>query len=171
MGMDSKKLSARKRQPGHDRTFENSELEFAQQLRKITDPEVYRVTDKPRDLGAIFIREGGRAYGVVPEVSIEHQVSRRKAFFEVKKQGPTGNADERACKHHTVQFYKTLKEHFGYDYHPFFTVFCESLATDERYVVKHKYFFEETQYFCWVNYDQAALTQWVSLLCARYLAP
>ena len=52
-----------------------------------------------------------------------------------------------------------------------FTIFCENLATDERYVVKHKYFFEPEQYFCWIDYDVDALTAWVKALCKRHLDP
>jgi len=171
MGMDSKKLAARQKQPGHDRTFEHSESEFAGHLREILDAKNYSVSEKPRDLGGLFIREGGKFYGVIPEVSVEHLVTHRKAFFEVKKQGLAGNADERACKHHTVQFYKTLRDHFGYDYHPFFTIFCEHLATHERYTVKHKYFFETSQYFCWIDYDRTSLDTWIRALCKSHLDP
>lgn len=171
MSMDSKKLSARAKQPGHDRTFEHSESEFITLLREALEPRGYVVTEKPRDLAGIFSRRGGAAYGVVPEASIRSRKTGRVAFFEVKKQGPRGNADERACKHHTVQFYRTLKEKFGYNYHPFFTVFCESLASEERYVVKHPYFFEVGQYFCWKDYDRDAVLTWVTALCKRHLDP
>ena len=104
MGMDSKKLSARTKQPGHDRTFTASETNFSTALRSFLDPKLYQVIDKPRDLARIFPREGGDGLGVHPEASITSVRTGKKLFFEVKKQGPNGNADERACKHHTVQF-------------------------------------------------------------------
>lgn len=169
MGMDSKKLSARTKQPGHDRTFTTSETNFSEALRSFLDPKLYQVTDKPRDLARIFPRAVGDGLGVHPEASITSLTTGKKLFFEVKKQGPNGNADERACKHHTVQFQAHLKSVLGYSYHSFFTVFCESLATDERYLVKHPYFYEPDHYFCWVDYDRDALRVWIEMLCARFL--
>ena len=90
-------------------------------------------------------------------------------YFEVKKQGEAGNADERACKHHTVQFYKTLHEVTGYDYHPFVTIMCEALARSERYTIKHPYFFEPDHYFLWVDYDLDSLSAYLQHLCGKYL--
>lgn len=90
-------------------------------------------------------------------------------YFEVKKQGDRGNADERACKHHTVQFYRTLKAHTGYGYHAFSTVMCESLATNPRYTGKHPYYFESDHYFLWVDYDRELLRQYLDRIIDRYL--
>lgn len=50
----------------------------------------------------------GRPLGIRPEASILNKATGRVMYFEVKKQGDAGNAEERAFKHHTVQFYKTL---------------------------------------------------------------
>lgn len=171
MGMDSRKLSARKKQPGHDRTFEASERNFAEALRQVLDLDQFVIVEKPRDLDAIIPKaDGNGAYGVIPEVSVTSRKTGKKLFFEVKKQGPRGNADERACKHHTVQFYRTLKELLGYNYHPFFTVFCEDLATDVRYVSKHPFFYEAGQFFSWVGYDLESLEKFVKELCEKHLA-
>lgn len=165
MGMDSKKLSARVKQPGHDRTFRASEKNFVQALQEILPEEYWTIVDHPRDLAKII---DGR-YGVVPEASIEYKPTGRKIYFEVKKQGPAGNADERACKHHTVQFYVTMKEHTGYEYHPFVTIMCESLATEDRYVTKHPTYFEPDQYFCWADYNLADLAELIDGLRAKWL--
>ena len=169
MGMDSKRLSRRRKQPGHDRSFEMSERNFVIALRQILPSEHYEVTAKPRDLADLFPREGGRAFGVVPEASVTSRRTGRMLFFEVKKQGEAGNADERACKHHTVQFYRTLRDRFGYKYHPFFTIMCESLAASPRYTLKHPYFFEPGQYFLWVGYDMESLRGFIVDLCRRHL--
>ncbi len=83
---------------------------------------------------------------------IESKKTGRKLFIEVKKQKGGGNAEERACKHHTVQFYKTMKELYGYDYHPFVTVFCDALAEKRRYTQKFPYLIEPTNYFLWIGY-------------------
>ncbi|MGH4013932.1 MAG: hypothetical protein ACRDSL_08390 [Pseudonocardiaceae bacterium] len=134
------------------------------------DSSRYRVDDHPRDLAALFPGlEGEKSLGVVPEASITSLETGRKFFVEVKKQGPAGNADERACKHHTVQFYKTLKDAFGYAYHPFVTVFCESLAVLPRYTRKAAFLFEPDQYFLWVDYDQKTLAAFLRGRCQTWL--
>lgn len=165
MGMDSAKLSARARQPGHDRTFETSEANFVEALREILPASEWVVTAKPKNLRKII---AGR-YGVEPEASIVYKPTGRAMYFEVKKQGPAGNADERASKHHTVQFYKQMHELTGYDYHPYVTILCESLATDHRYVTKHPFYFEEDHYFCWVNYDLDSLADYIAYIADKWL--
>ena len=165
MGMNSKLLSMRARQPGHDRTFRTSETNFVKALETILDANEWQINDHPRELRKII----GDRYGIVPEASIEYLPNGRKFFFEVKKQGSAGNADERACKHHTVQFYKNLHSIFGYDFHPFATIMCESLATEERYTLKHHFYFEPDHYFCWVDYDIDLLADYLALIADRWL--
>ena len=170
-GMDSARLSKRAKQPGHDRTFLVSESNFVEAARRCLDPTLYVVDDHPTDLKRIFPASltGDRDLGVVPEASITSLRTGRKFFVEVKKQGPAGNAEERACKHHTVQFYRTLNDEFGYSYHPFVTVFCESLATLPRYTRKAEYLFESGQYFNWVDYDLDALCEYLHSRCQLWL--
>ncbi|MGI8535010.1 MAG: hypothetical protein ACR2K2_00660 [Mycobacteriales bacterium] len=163
--MDSAKLSARAKQPGHDRTFQTSETNFIEALRTILSSEEWSIEDHPRDLAKII---SGR-YGVIPEASISFKATGSKMYFEVKKQGTGGNADERAAKHHTVQFYKELHEVTGYPYHPYITVMCESLATADRYVTKHPFYFEEDHYFCWVDYDLDILADFLAHVSDRWL--
>lgn len=166
MAMDSEKLTARIRQPGHDRSFVKSETLFIGALREILDDEDWEIVDHPRDLAKII---SGK-YGVVPEASIRHRGTGNVMYFEVKKQGPAGNADERACKHHTVQFYKELHKVTQLDYHPFATIMCQNLATDVRYTLKHPFYFEEDHYFLWVDYDIASLKAYIEKLAAQWLA-
>jgi hypothetical protein len=166
MGMDSKRLSARTKQPGHDQTYRTSETNFVAALNLILPADLWRIEDHPGDLRKLI---SGR-YGVVPEAAITYLPTGHKMYFEVKKQAERGNADERACKHHTVQFYKLLAAHTGYDYHAFVTIMCESLATDDRYTVKHPAYFEPGHYFCWVGYDLELLRQLIEELSDRYLA-
>jgi hypothetical protein len=166
--MDSRKLSARAKQPGHDRTFVLSETNFIDAARAGLEPSKYLVEDHPRELVGIF-KDAAGSLGVVPEAAITSLSTGRKLFVEVKKQGPAGNADERACKHHTVQFCKTLHAIYGYDYHPFVTVLCENLATDRRYTLKAQYLFEPDNYFLWVNYDLEALRGYLTGRCSAWL--
>ncbi len=137
-GMDSKRLSERLVQPGHDQTYRESEKSFIQVARRCLDPTKYKIEDKPKELLNLFpstsIHE--RPLGIRPEAMIQSLRTGRRFFVEVKKQRDRGNADERACKHHTVQFYHTLKQRYDYDYHPFVTILCEALATNPRYTRK-----------------------------------
>lgn len=169
--MDSGKLSARTKQPGHDRTFVTSEANFIAAASRCLDPALYDVVDHPRELADLFAdtETEARALGVIPEAAIISLRTGRRFFVEVKKQGEIGNADERACKHHTVQFYKTLHARYGYDYHPFVTVMCESLATNRRYTLKAGYLFEPDNYFLWVGYDLDLLSGYLKERCKAWL--
>lgn len=170
MGMDSERLSRRTRQPGHDRTFLASEANFVAAAKQCLDPERYVVDDKPKDLIKCFGEEvGARALGLKPEASITSRATGRKFFVEVKKQGPQGNAEERAFKHHTVQFYKLLRDLYGYDYHPYVTIWCESLATLPRYTRKAVHLFEPDQYFLWPGYELEPLCEYLRARCAAWL--
>jgi hypothetical protein len=166
--MDSARLSARIRQPGHDRTFLVSEQNFVRALRLILPPD-YDVVDHPRDLLRIFPSEGAaRDLGISPEASIRDRHTGRVMYFEVKKQGDAGNAEERAMKHHTVQFYKTLAAFTGMPYHAYVTVFCDSLATNPRYTTKFQYLIEPGHYFLWADYRIELLRQFIDLeVCTR----
>ena len=170
-GMDSAKLSARVKQPGHDRSFVASEMSFIAVARACLPADSYEVLPQPRELAALFpaLAAGGRALGIRPEASIPSLRSGRKFFVEVKKQPDRGNAEERACKHHTVQFYKALRERYGYNYHPFVTIFCEALATNPRYTRKAEYFFEPEQYLNWVDYEPQLLRRYLRERCAAWL--
>ncbi len=170
-GMDSDRLSRRPKQPGHDRTFVTSETNFVRAAQACLDASLYIVDDHPRELARIFPATlvGDRALGVIPEASITSTGSGRKFFVEVKKQGPAGNAEERACKHHTVQFYGTLRAIYGYSYHPFVTIFCESLATLPRYTRKAEFLFEPEQYFNWVDYEHEPLCEYLRGRCSAWL--
>ena len=167
-GMNAEKLAARAKQPGHDRTFRESEKNFIRAAQLILPQDTYKVVDHPPELRSIFADADG-TLGVVPEASIENLATGRKFFVEVKKQGPNGNAEERGFKHHTVQFYKVLNDIYGYDYHPFVTVWCENLATDRRYILKAQYLFEPDNYFLWKDYDHELLRAYLLGRCTAWL--
>lgn len=169
--MDSESLSKRKKQPGHDRSFIKSEELFAEVTRSVFHESLYETTLQPNDLSKIF--SGGLAekkYGLRPEMSVKCKRTGKRIYFEVKKQGPRGNAEERACKHHTNQFYKLMKERYSLPYHPFVTIFCEHLATEKRYTTKFPYLFEASNYFLWENYDEIELRRFLEYLKAEWLS-
>lgn len=157
----------RHKQPGHDRTFRDSETRFVDALKRILDEEEWEIIDHPRDLSKVIAGQ----YGVIPEASIRHRGTGNVMYFEVKKQGPAGNADERACKHHTVQFYKEIHEITGLDYHPFATVMCHNLATDARYTLKHPFYFEPDHYVLWIDYDLDVLADYLAMITVKWLNP
>ncbi len=169
--MDSRRLSARLKQPGDDRTFLASEANFARALRGFLPADRYEIREKPTDLRAIFAGDPGtRALGVEPEASLRNKATGRVMYFEVKKQGPAGNAEERAMKHHTVQFYKVLAQVTGMPYHAYCTIFCDHLASLPRYTTKFKYLIEPGHYFLWRDYDVQALQHFIEReICAKLL--
>jgi hypothetical protein len=171
MGMNSERLSARLRQPGHDRTFLASESNFVEIATRCLDPERYVVEASPADLRNIFIEraDGQGPLGVLPEASITSRTTGRKLFVEVKKQGAAGNAHERAYKHHTVQFYKQLKARYGWSYHPYVTIFCESLAELPRYAIQIRGLIEPDQYFLWTGYEPDSLSVYLQGRCTAWL--
>lgn len=171
--MDSEKLSNREKQPGHDQTYRESEGNFIEVVREHFDDEIYEVLEQPRELLDLFPKalSDDRVLGIQPEAVIINRETQRRIFFEVKKQGDRGNAEERACKHHTVAFYRTLRERFGYDYHPFVTVFCEALAINPRYTRKIPFYFEQDQYFLWEDYDPEILVNFLKDRCGDWIDP
>lgn len=166
--MDASKLAARLRQPGHDRTFLQSEQDFLIAATNILHP-LYEVRRNPRDLSDIFATPGNTAYGVIPEASVTSVTTGRKFFVEVKKQGPSGNAEERAARHHTVRFYEVLREKFRYNYHPYVLILCDRLADHPRYVNKYPFIYEPKQYFLWKDYCPNLLSQYLLERCAEWL--
>jgi hypothetical protein len=162
-------------QPGGHQEYRESEDRFGAWLVQAVDPKRFRVVDKPRDLAGMFgdpTKPQQRALGVVPEASLTYRSNGRGLYFEVKKQGPRGNAEERACKHHTVEFQKRLKAFLKIDYHPFITIMCENLATDSRYTIKHPFFFEPDHFFCWCAYDSTSdLCAFLDRVAHKYLCP
>jgi hypothetical protein len=169
--MDSERLRQRERQPGHDRTFLTSEANFIEVAHACLDPSRYEVDDNPNDLRNIFVEAstGQLPLGVKPEAAITSRETGRKFFVEVKKQGAQGNAHERAYKHHTVQFYKILRARFGWDYHPYVTIFCESLAVLPRYTLQIQGLVEPDQYFLWVDYAPEPLCLFLRGRCNEWL--
>jgi hypothetical protein len=157
------RLAGRLIQPGDDRSFKQSERNFITAVGQLL-PSNYEVIEKPRDLSDIF-----GPYGVVPEAKIISRDTGRFVFVEVKKQGARGNAEERAYKHYAPGFIRLLHERYGFDYHPFVTVFCESLAVDRRYTEKIRQMIDYPHYCLWANYRRDLLARWLDDLTRVWL--
>ena len=160
----------KRKPPGADQTYREAENRFFEVARAGLSKRRYEIDRQPNDLMAIFAtsEDGGRL-GMKPDFSITSVQTKKKLFVEVKKQRDRGNADERACRQYTVGFYCLMKEEFGYDYHPFVTIFCESLATNRRYTEKFKHLIPEEQYHLWVRYEKARLIRFLKARCEAWL--
>jgi hypothetical protein len=155
--MDSRKLSRRAIQPGNIRTFIKSEDAFHAVASRFDGGDGLRVVRNPDRLKRFYRDEGeDHNLGLRPEEEIFHVPTGRPLFFEVKNQGPRGNAEERAYRHHTEVFSRRLKDCFGLDYHPYFTIFTGNLATDPRYTLKFRFHILSTHYFLWKDYSTEA---------------
>ncbi len=164
--MDSDKLSKRSKQPGHDRSFETSESLFVS-IAQSCLPDDFILEEKPHDLKNVYENYGTPySFGIAPEAAIYwiHDKTFR-IYFEVKKQGERGNAEERSFKHHTVKFVELLKKHTGLPYHAYTSIFCEALAVHPRYTVKIKNLIQEPHYFFWVDYQEDLLCGYIQNIC------
>lgn len=150
-------LSNREIQPGNDRSFMKSEKLFEQLVRDVFYESHFEIrtqgdTSLKRMLG--FNPDTNRPQGIHPEVEILNTKNNDRVFFEVKKQRKGGNAEERACKHHTPIFRHNVRKACGTSLEiPFITIMCEALATRGRYVSKHPFFLEPEAYFLWIDYS------------------
>ena len=160
-------LSNREIQPGNDRSFETSEKLVTKVIKRVVDryPQI-TTTDKSRY--KIF-PEYPRGC-IKPENTIENVENGKVMNIEVKKQGDRGNAEERVYKLFTPKFSKVMKEFFGVDYHPFKAIFCESLATNERYTGKFDVYLEDEDYFLWDDYEnEKDLADYIDSVIQEYL--
>lgn len=100
------------------------------------------------------IKLSGR-YSVKPECVMMNTKNFKRVGFEVKRQGMRGNAEERAMKHHTLPFRKYVNATWNLpeDSVPIRTIFCEKLATENRYTAKFGFFLEDSSYFLLKSYD------------------
>ena len=165
----SQRLAGRARQPGHDVTWRTSET-AVEDLCRLLLPARFEVVAQPRDLAEFYSAAPARL-GLRPELKITSTRTRRFVYVEVKRQGPSGNAEERVYKHHTVGFAAAVHDRFGLDYHPFVAVFCDNLATDRRYTAKFACHLTPGSYLCWAGYDPALLAGFLDSLINRWLEP
>ncbi len=134
--------------------------------RKILPPNI-GVDDRPSDLRDLF-KGSERNYGLAPEAKIFSKTNDRLFFVEVKKQGPDGNAEERGMKLFTSRLEEVLRDRYGFPYHPYVIVFCENLATDDKYVAKLPYLLQPSSYLLWKNYDPDILQEYLLAKCREW---
>jgi hypothetical protein len=176
--MKNQTLSERIKQPGDDSTYILSEDKVWNILNEL-DKNVYEVIKKPKDLSKWFHninrQKNERTFwGIIPDFSIQRLDSKLKIFLEVKKQEDKGNAHERACKHYTTQFTKSFKDFMfqnydiKYNFHPFFTIFCDELATKKQYTIKSEYFIESDHYLNWADYNKDLFTNFLNKILSNF---
>ncbi|MFM7089081.1 MAG: MunI family type II restriction endonuclease [Candidatus Paceibacterota bacterium] len=169
----SERLSKRKVQPGHNREWRSSEEDFVKVARMVLDQSKYEVIAAPTTLRNIIPpdSEYSRSLGILPEAVIISKATGKQLFVEVKTQKDEGNAQERACRYYTPSFIKFMNKLFGYNYHPFITIFCDQLATKPKFVRKYPLYYEEGTYMLWVDNDVNAMSVYLNSVCKRWLDP
>ncbi len=136
-----------------------SEVVFLEVMRDVVLPEFgnYLLVEKPGDMNKIYGKRG-----ITPDFSIANPETGRKIFVEVKRQGPEGNAHERAGKYFAPGIVKEARRigNLSAGEFPFFMVFTGNLATDERYRPEiTKWFNKElaAHFLLWKNWDPKIL--------------
>lgn len=162
MQSSRERLRNRATQPGDVHTWRPSETASVAAMQLLLGAR-YDVEFKPKDLRDFYHdgSDGETALGIEPEAKITDTVTGRYIYVEVKRQGPQGNAEERAYKHHSSVFEERLQERTRLPYHAFVTVFCEELASMRRYTAKYPSHIRGGWYLCWEHYDLALLADFL----------
>lgn len=87
-----------------------------------------RVISKPNELSKIYGN-----YGVIPDLCIYDENSKKRLYIEKKTGNNGGNAHERAYKYLSPLLKQKVKELFGTPEEPFFFVFSGNTFTKEKY--------------------------------------
>ena len=160
-------LSNREIQPGNDRSFETSEASVLEVVERVLEnyPELSLTTQGRYKIFPKYSRGC-----IKPEFTIKNEETGQVMNFEVKKQAHRGNAEERVYKLFTPKFSKAMKKFFNVDYHPFKAIFCESLATMDRYTGKFDVYLDDEDYFLWQDYEnEKDLANYIDGVIQEYL--
>lgn len=135
-------LSGRKVAPGSNNHHGPSHKKFEDTITSLY-PEAELVSE-PK----FFKKQGLVAF--VPDFSLF--MNNKIYFFEVKRQGKGGNAHERVYKIFAPGLVGRVKSLLGLDYHPIVAVFCDGLASEERYRKEFVQNLELGTYLLWDDY-------------------
>ena len=82
MPMDSEKLSARAKHPGHDQSYQTSEANFIEVARQCLDLSKYEIIEKLTELRDLFPGSlpNQRHLGIQPETVIINRSTQRRFF-------------------------------------------------------------------------------------------
>jgi hypothetical protein len=155
------------------RSWTTAEQQLAVLARALL-PATYAVSVHPRDLQHWYHRDTadtGRSSGLIPDLKITDLLTGNYLFVEVKRQGGTGNAQERMYKPYTAKFVTELGGYTGLNYHPFVTVLCDNLATDGRYRRQITAHVPDGQLLFWTGYDVAGLARYLDRVRDGFLDP
>jgi len=83
-------------------------------------------TKKPTEA----LADGG---GCIPDMKIQHNITGRRSFQEVKNQNDAGNAHERAAKYATPAVVEFIQKKFHLDYYPIGHIFTGPIVEDRGY--------------------------------------
>lgn len=119
------------------------------------------VEPRPKDLAGIYgTHASGRPHGVMPDSAVRGP-SGKAVFVEIKRQRAAGNAHERACKYFTPGIIhsgrRIARQPDGVL--PFWWVFTNGVAEDERYVREIMHWFRgvEPHVLLWEPRDPRSL--------------
>lgn len=102
----------------------------------------YEVETNPKDFKKLY--GSPKRWGLQPDASISNTKTGRTVYIEVKRQRPYGNAHERACKYFAPGIVSAAREqgNIRKDDFPFFLIFTNGLASDERYMSEISFWFK-----------------------------
>ena len=116
-------------------------LLMAQELRA-SPLEIRRRPSSLRDVYGRY-EESDQPHGVQPQFEITNTETNKKIWVLFRRQGPSGNAHERICKYFTPGLIGSAQTIGGHEpgVIPFWFIFTDHLATDERYVREIRHWF------------------------------
>lgn len=152
----SKILSGRAIQPGSMKYGLPAHQRFDSAVSLLKDTQIIA---EPR----FFQKQGWVA--MIPDYCLVRDG--RAIFFELKRQGPQGNAHERLYKNFTTKKMNLVIENYGLSEYPLYGILCDSLATEHRYIREFAQNLERENYFLWKDYDEVALSVFINKIFNR----
>ena len=150
-------LSGRSVAPGSNNHNGPSHQKFLDTMKQLyPDAEIVM---EPR----FFQKKGLVAF--IPDFSVT--LNGVTYFFEIKRQGERGNAHERVYKVFSPALMRSVKTLMKVNYYPVVAVFCDNLATDNRYLKEFQQNLEPDSYIAWRDYDPQVMRTFCDRLFER----